>query len=112
MHIDSTTVLLPLDFMGCDFEIELRLSIWSYATAESGRYGPPEHYDPGEGADFSIDEIILREDRIGSYGPDFEATGELFNHFSDHYWDECRSAADSLSPEPYEYDEDYYRDER
>ena len=110
---DHTTIVLPLDFMGHDFEIELSCSVWSYATPETGRYGPPEFYDPGESADFTIDEIILREDRPNGMGPDFEATGALFSHFCERFWDECEAAANSLSPgEPYEYDEDYYRDER
>ena len=108
--IDSTTFLAPLTFLGSDFEIEIEIDVYSYATEESGLYGPPEHYDPGESADFTPVSITLREDRIGHYGPDFLATGALFDTLADYFEEECRAAADSLSPS--EYDEDYYRGER
>jgi len=67
-----------INFMGREFVVELEWSISSYGSA-------PSFYDPGDGPDFDIDRIWLRENRedestcaADDFGPAFEVTGKLF----------------------------------
>ena len=65
-----------LNFMGHDFEavIEYSVSDWGAPPIIDYNYGG----DPGWGPEWDIENITLREDREGDLGPDFIATGKLF----------------------------------
>jgi len=96
---ESTTFWTYLTLMGFEFEAEVEIEIYDLGTPATGRYGPPEFYDPGSSTDFSITSIILREDRVGSYGPAFFADGELFLHLSDKFHANACNVASAYNPE-------------
>ena len=68
---------IHIPLMGFDFLADVELEIHSIGEAPSGRYGPPEFYDPGSGPDFTIFDIFLKLDD-GEDHPWHLATGELY----------------------------------
>lgn len=106
MHSFSTE--LPISFMGFEAIAIIDGTIYSPSIRPSGLYGPPEHYDPGCGADFSIDFITLSIESC------FATTGALFKSLASlpEIYEAAERAADSTPVPDLEYDEDYYRGER
>jgi hypothetical protein len=99
---------IPLNFMGEDFiaVVDYRVTSWG---CPAQLYGPPENCYPAEPPEWEIDSIVLRWDRVGGLGPEFEATGELFDHMNnlDKINDAiCEAICSDGPPEP-EYDYDY-----
>jgi len=60
-----------LDMFGIDFwvTINFRVTFWG---------APATYYDPEEYIEYEIDKIVLQSDTSRRLGPEFEATGELF----------------------------------
>ena len=51
--------ILPMDVIEADAEGEIEVHFkWSPGEAESGRFGPPEHWDPGSSDDFTINKAF------------------------------------------------------
>lgn len=74
-----------ISLMGFDFLADVELEIHSIGEAPSGLYGPPEHYDPGCGPDFTIYDIFIKLDD-GDPHPWHLTTGALHRTL-------CRSRA-------------------
>lgn len=103
-----------LDFMGFEFMAEIEIRVTDFGQGPTGLNGPPELSDPGWGAEYDIEEIILHLDEPNRFGPGFQATGALFELLAEHFDDDAAQAvADYEPPErDWEYDEDYYRGDR
>lgn len=103
---------LWFNFFGEDFQANLEIEVYDYGSPESGRFGPPENYDPGSAPDFRVISITLQQDRPEGQGPHFEATGKLFSTLCRHFDDEILQAISEHEFDRYWFDEDYYRGER
>lgn len=108
----------PLSLMGFDFLAEIEVRVTDFGQGPTGLNGPPEFSDPGWGAEFEVEEIILHLDEPGRFGPAFVTNGALFEGLAAHFSDDISEAIALHEPEPNpwdegrEYDEDYYRDDR
>lgn len=78
----SGTTEAFFNLMGHDFVAEVDYTVTTLGAAATWD-------DPGWDADYEIDSITLREDRIDDLGPAFEATGKLFSQLehSTHLYD-------------------------
>lgn len=65
------------NWMGIDVEATVDFDITHYGSPPIIDY--VNGGDPGEDPEWEINQIILREDRYGDLGPEFEATGKLFD---------------------------------
>ena len=103
-----------LDLMGHDFLAEIEIRVTDFGQGPTGLSGPPELSDPGWGPEFEIEEIILHLDEPRRFGPGFVATGAFFEVLANHFEDDVLQAIADYEPddEPWDFDEDYYRDER
>jgi hypothetical protein len=101
---------IPINFMGEDFIAVVDYDVTFWGAPESG----PTYSSGGEPAEppeWEINSIVLRWDREardGGLGPEFEATGELFDHLSnlDKINDAICEAI--MSDGPPDFDDNYY----
>lgn len=93
---------IPISFMGEDFIAIVDYRVQSWGAPESwSSYGG----DPAESPEWLVDSIVLRWDRIGGLGSEFEATGELFHHLNDLDTINdaiCDAICSDGPPEPYD----------
>lgn len=76
--MDEVQVTIPL--MGADFTATVYFTITEYGSPPTIDYN--DGGDPGVDPEWDIDEIYLVEDRWDDDGPEFEATGALFEVLS------------------------------
>lgn len=86
--------------------VEFVLICTDPGCAPSGQFGPPEHYDPGEGATWEIESIEIVFDTVKTLKITEEQLGQLFPNGDDMINNAIEAAADNGIVEASEQDYD------